>query len=231
MSLSQAERANRLTVPAPAYAGATPVASNPVVAYKDDVLSVAECAQIVQLALGQLKRARVSLDRESVVSDGRSGSNCWLRYEDHAIVKEIGERVADIVQIPLSHAESLQVVHYAEAQEYRSHYDAYDLRTERGQRCCAKGGQRLVTGLIYLNTVKQGGGTAFPKLGVEVEPKMGRLVVFQNTGKSILTAHPDSLHAGQPVIEGEKWACNIWFRAEPRTTLIDFAKLLKASEP
>ena len=24
--------------------------------------------------------------------------------------------------------------------------------------------------------------------------------------------HPDSLHAGKPVLAGEKWAANLWFR-------------------
>ena len=77
-------------------------------------------------------------------------------------------RVAEVVGLPLEQAESLQVLHYSQDQEYAPHYDAWDAATERGRRCMIKGGQRMVTCLLYLSDVEDGGGTSFPNLEMEV---------------------------------------------------------------
>lgn len=189
---------------------------NPLVAYAEAFLSPDECEHIKAVAAQQLRPAMVSLDDHSALIPGRSGSNCWIRYSDDAIVRQIGQRVADLVGIPLENAESLQVIHYAEEQEYKPHWDAYDLSTVRGQRCCTWGGQRLLTALIYLNDVPAGGGTAFPKLDLQVAARAGRVVVFQNVDPEQTTLPlPASLHGGMPVQQGEKWACNLWFHERP----------------
>ncbi|WP_051079932.1 2OG-Fe(II) oxygenase [Thioalkalivibrio thiocyanodenitrificans] len=208
--------------PRQAYEGSIALSDDPPVAIIDDFLSPEECAAIVRRAAAGMKRAKVSLDDRSTIVPGRSGENCWLRYADDPQVRDIGERVAAVVGIPLAHAESLQVLRYATAEEYRPHYDAYDLTSPRGQRCCRRGGQRMVTALLYLNDVEEGGGTAFPKLDVEVSPRRGRLVIFNNTRPGELKAHPGSLHAGLPVLRGEKWAANLWFHARPMSEVQNF---------
>jgi prolyl 4-hydroxylase len=189
----------------------------PLVMTVDNVMNQQETQQLLLLAKDRLQRAKVSFDTEYGVTDGRSGRNCWLRYDDHPLVQKIGERISKLAGMPLANAEALQVLHYGADQEYRPHYDAYDLLTPRGQRCCRFGGQRLVTALVYLNRVTEGGGTAFPKLGLQVDPLPGRMVLFQNTGENTNKPHPNSLHAGMPVVKGEKWAFNIWFHTRPMT--------------
>jgi prolyl 4-hydroxylase len=62
---------------------------------------------------------------------------------------------------------------YLAAQEYKPHYDAFDLSTEDGRRFAQNGGQRVATVLIYLNDVPNGGKTAFQKLGLSVTPRWG----------------------------------------------------------
>jgi len=209
----------------PAYRGSLVLSEDPMVAVIDDVLTADEITHIIDSARGRIRQARVSLDDDFGVTPGRSGGNCWLRYDSDPVVREIGERIAGIVGIPLTHAEALQVIYYGPSQEYRPHFDSYDLSTPKGQRCCRRGGQRLVTGLVYLNEVEEGGATDFPKLGVSVATRPGRLVIFHDTGEDITTPHPDSLHAGAPVIRGEKWAFNIWFHARPMTEEQDFSSL------
>jgi prolyl 4-hydroxylase len=191
------------------------LAEAPLVSVVEDVISAEEAAYIIQLAAGQTARAKVSLDNEYTITDGRTGSNCWLRYDSDPVVRQVGERIAAIAGMPLSHAEAIQVVHYAQSQEYRPHFDAYDLDTPKGQRCCRYGGQRLITALVYLNQPGHGGGTAFPKLNIEVQAQPGRMLLFHNTGENSRVPHPHSLHAGLPVQSGEKWAFNIWFHARP----------------
>src|SRR5690606_31092572 len=81
-----------------------------------------------------------------------------------------------------------------------------------GQRCMARGGQRLITCLLYLNDVERGGATGFPSLDLTIKARKGRLLLFHNCYPGTNQRHPDSLHGGLPVEKGEKWACNFWFR-------------------
>ena len=189
----------------------TKLANEPFVGIVDGIVTEEEANYIIDKAAGKINPARVVLSDKIGASKGRSGGNCWLRYNEDKMINSIGQRIADIVGLPLNTAESMQVIYYDKGQEYRHHFDAFDLNTERGQRAAKWGGQRILTALVYLNQVKAGGGTDFKKLDITVEPKIGRLVVFHNTSESIEKAHPFSLHAGLPVEEGEKWAFNMWF--------------------
>lgn len=188
------------------------VNNEPLVYVFENFLSDAEVDQLLAAARPKLKKALVSDKKSGVESEGRSGSNCWIPFKQHPVIEELSLRVAEVVGLPLDQAESLQVIHYDKSQEYAPHYDAWDASTERGQRCMLKGGQRLVTCLMYLNDVPGGGGTSFPNLDMEVRAKKGRMVLFHNCYQGRNLRHPDSLHGGMPVVEGEKWACNFWFR-------------------
>lgn len=75
----------------------------------------------------------------------------------------------------------------------------------------AKGDQRMVTCLLYLSDMEEGGGTAFPNLDMEIRAKKGRMVLFHNCQEGSTDPHPDSLHAGLAILKGEKWACDFWF--------------------
>ncbi len=188
------------------------VRETPVIRIHDRVFSADECAHIIELASPELDRAVVSGGDAGVKSAGRTGSVKWLRHNVSPVVSECTQRLADIVGMSLVNAESLQVIHYAQNQEYKPHFDAWEHDTERGIRCMKRGGQRLVTCLVYLNDEFKGGGTVFPKLDTEVQPRQGRMVLFENCGPGTNIRDDTTLHGGSPVIEGEKWACNLWFR-------------------
>jgi prolyl 4-hydroxylase len=159
-----------------------------------------------------LAPALVSSAENGVVSEGRTGSTCWVPLNYNKVIAELTLRIAEVVGISLENAESLQVVHYDQSQEYAPHYDAWVAESESGKRCMERGGQRLVTCLLYLNDVESGGGTSFPKLDMEIRAIKGRMVIFHNCYSGQTIRHPDTLHGGMPVLEGEKWACNLWFR-------------------
>jgi len=191
------------------------LANDPIVWVIDDFLSSDERAHVIEIAAPRLEEAKVTSTRVNTTSAARTGSVAWVRYADSQQVQHIIHRVSDLVNIPPHHAESMQVVHYAETQEYRPHFDGWDLRTEKGRLRTQNGGQRVLTALMYLNDVAGGGGTIFPKLDLEVEAKPGRLVIFHNIEDEATNLHSNSLHGGMPVGDGEKWACNLWFRAKP----------------
>jgi len=197
------------------------VADDPLVQVIDDFVTETERSHIIRLTADKLDTALVSAVGAAKTSDGRTGSVAWVKHDHTPIVRGLVKRVSNLVGIPVRHAESLQVVHYGETQEYKPHFDAYDMTTEKGQQRTAKGGQRLVTALMYLNEVEDGGGTIFPKLDLEVEARPGRMVIFHNVGDNDLedlTRHRHSLHGGSPVWGGQKWACNLWFRQFPYDT-------------
>jgi prolyl 4-hydroxylase len=194
------------------------VACDPLVQVIENFVSEAERHHIIRLAADRLNTALVSAVGDATTSGGRTGRVAWVKHDETAIIHSIVERVSDLVGIPIGHAESLQVVHYGATEQYKPHFDAYDMDTEKGRQRTEQGGQRIVTALIYLNDVDEGGGTIFPKLDLEVEAKPGRMVIFHNLADHTLadfTRHPKSLHGGSPVVAGQKWACNLWFRARP----------------
>ena len=74
----------------------------------------------------------------------------------------------------------------------------------------------MVTALVYLNDVEKGGHTKFTKMDLSVEAKKGRILVFHNCEKGTNIVHNLSEHAGTPVLAGEKYAFNLWFRQQDR---------------
>jgi prolyl 4-hydroxylase len=184
----------------------------PAVWLFENFASAEELQALTQAAREKLQPAEVSGDKGGYLSPGRSGSNCWIDHTHSALTLQLAERVSKLVRIPLQQAESFQIVYYGPGQEYKPHFDAWDDDSERGRRCMERGGQRLVTALLYLNHVEAGGATSFPKLGLEVHPLRGNLLLFHNCYAGTNRKHENSLHGGMPVTAGEKWAANLWFR-------------------
>lgn len=187
----------------------------PAVWLFENFASAEELSALMEAAWEKLKPAEVSGDKDGYISPGRSGSNCWVVHDFNALTLQLAERISKLVKIPLSHAESFQVVHYGPSEEYKPHFDAWDADTDRGRRCMERGGQRLVTTLLYLNYVEGGGATGFPKLNLDVRPLPGNLLLFHNCYPGTNRKHDNSLHGGMPVTAGEKWAANLWFRERP----------------
>jgi len=176
----------------------------------DDFFTDYECDYIVDWGKNKLKRSRVGI--ENVVSDLRTSEQCWLPTSENKIVYDLTHRVAAEVGMPFAHSESIQLISYKEKQEYCPHHDSWELDTPERIKQAKGWGQRVKTALLYLNNVEEGGGTVFPKLGITVPPKKGRMIIFKNIDEE----NPnfpmyDSLHGGLPVKKGNKWACNFWF--------------------
>ena len=107
------------------------IATDPLVTVIDDFVTEGERAHIIKQARRTLGSAKVSSVGENTYSDKRTGSVAWVRHDQTPVVRNLVRRVSDIIEIPVTHAESLQVVHYAETEEYRAHFDAYALSARR----------------------------------------------------------------------------------------------------
>ena len=145
---------------------------------------------------------------DQVHEDRTSRGTCFTRGQN-ALCARIEARIARLVDWPLDHGEGLQVLNYGPGAEYRPHHDYFD-PAEPGSRVhLARGGQRVASVVMYLNTPGRGGATTFPDVHFEVAAVKGNAVFFSYDRPHPMTR---TLHAGAPVIEGEKWIATKWLR-------------------
>ena len=185
-----------------------------MVAVVHDFISEEECEEILAHTWQNMKRSKVaSKDGKGQKHDKRTGSNTWLKHDASPIIKGVADRISEMVRMPLDNAEPFQVVHYNVGQEYNYHYDSFD-ESDIGfnEEYTKNGGQRLITVLGYLRDVPKGGETGFSRLGVNIQPRRGSIIVWWNVEPNTTKREIKSLHAGLPVLEGEKYAFNLWFR-------------------
>ena len=150
-------------------------------------------------------------DGASEIHAHRTSRGAMLQRQENELVARIEARLAFLAKWPIERGEGMQVLRYEKGNEYRAHYDWFDPEMPGPRKHLERGGQRVGTFVIYLTEVEQGGGTAFPGIGLEVMPKKGGAVFFANTDDRGV---PDkqTLHAGTPVIRGVKMVANKWLR-------------------
>ncbi len=206
------------------------ILTDPVIYTIKDFISIEDCEHMVNISKGKIKQALVSGDKKGYVSLGRTGKNLWIKHDHGEITKRIAKKISDLLVVPLENAESFQIIYYAEHQEYKNHYDGWTIdNSEKSKRNMKYGGQRIWTALCYLNTVPEGGKTKFNRLNISVPAIKGKLLVFSNVFEGTNKKHILSEHAGTPVIKGEKWAFNLWFRENSRSIVYKYPeKLIKS---
>ena len=190
------------------------LSNSPLVFSCDQFLSDAECDHLIELARPFLKRAVVVDDNklEPAIHTDRTSSGTFISsaMEDE-VVKSIQTRIATTTSIPEEHGEMMNVLHYDIGQEYKPHFDYFNPETPSGLENCNRGGQRIATFIIYLNTPEEGGETIFPKVELKITPTKGKALFFYNVTESG-ALDPETLHGGAPVIKGEKWIVTRWLR-------------------
>jgi len=193
---------------------------DPLIYTVTGILTEFECEHFQKIASEGMKRSMVSgFDkknfRRGLLDERRTSSDCWISHSHDEITIDVGKRISELVQIPVTHAEAYQVLHYVDNQEYQAHLDTFDPNNKEYVHYLKNGGQRIITALAYLSNVEKGGETSFPNIDKTVIPEQGKIVVFHDCYKGTDTPHPNSLHGALPVLEGEKWAFNLWFRKKP----------------
>jgi prolyl 4-hydroxylase len=123
--------------------------------------------------------------------------------------------------VPMENQEGMQILRYINGQKYEPHHDYFSDKYNQDPK---HGGQRLVTVLMYLTTVEEGGETVFPwsepkvtgpqwsecaKEGLAVKPVRGDAVMFFSLNPDG-TEDPTSLHGSCPTVKGEKWSATKW---------------------
>lgn len=183
----------------------------PTLRVLDGMLTGQECDQLIELARPRLQRAlTVDSDGRHQVDQRRTSEGMFFTLNELPLVGRIEQRLAGLLGVPVNHGEGLQILHYLPGQEYEPHFDWFDPEQPGYEAITAVGGQRIASVVMYLNTPAQGGGTAFPEIGLSVTARRGSAVYFAYEG-----GDRSSLHAGLPVQRGEKWIATKWLRERP----------------
>jgi prolyl 4-hydroxylase len=191
------------------------ICESPLIYTVENFLTYGECEHFVEISKERMERSKVvSLESESEFCDDRTGSNTFISHDHDLMTMKIAKRIAETVNLSIEKAEDFQVVHYEKNQFYNYHYDTFDPEVEA--KYMEDGGQRILTALVYLNDVAEGGETGFKNLKINVSPKRGKLLVFETVVTGTTDMHPNSIHAGLSVTKGEKYAFNLWFRERRR---------------
>jgi len=174
-----------------------------------DVLSADECTQLMAMIdATATPSGAFGTPYESGYRTSYSGD-----VDAHApFVKRIQRRIDDLLGLEPDTGETIQGQRYEIGQEFQHHTDWFPSNTAYWATERARGGQRAVTAMVFLNQVEGGGTTDFPRLDLSITPAPGVLLVWNNAGLDG-TPNPWTIHAGRPVTAGVKYIITKWYRA------------------
>lgn len=184
---------------------------HPRVVVFGNLLSPEECQAIMDAARPRLSRSETVAEASegSEVNAARTSRGMFFERGEVPVIKALEERIGKLLNWPVENGEGVQVLNYQPGAEYQPHYDYFDAKHASTASILKRGGQRVGTLVMYLNTPKRGGATTFPDIKMAVQPVQGHAVFF-----SYATPDPGTLtlHGGAPVLEGEKWVATKWLR-------------------
>ena len=177
------------------------------------LLTDAECDTLMAQAAPRLLRSETVDNNtgDSEVNAARTSDGMFFERGETALIKTLEARVAELLRWPLENGEGLQILRYRPGAEYKPHHDYFDPIHPGTPRILERGGQRVGTLVMYLNTPEGGGATTFPDVGLEVAPVRGNAVFFSYDRPHVGTK---TLHGGAPVTAGEKWVATKWLRED-----------------
>lgn len=126
-------------------------------------------------------------------------------------VRELEQRIDTLLGLDHGTGEILEGQRYAVGQHFKPHIDWFPPGSPGWQREAARGGQRALTAMVYLNAVEEGGETDFPELDLAVRPSPGALLVWNNADEDGMP-NQRTVHSGNPVARGTKYIVTKWYR-------------------
>lgn len=142
--------------------------------------------------------------RDELDLDGRICSQRWCDVDEFVLFRKYTTKLNYIFgDLP---KEQLLSLKYNPGGFFKSHYDS-------GEGQCDKSGTKIGfrkwTCILYLNDDFEGGGTHFPRINKKIIPEKGKVLCFLNTDDN-LKVIKQSLHRGEPVLNGKKYILNCW---------------------
>lgn len=120
--------------------------------------------------------------------------------------------IVQYADIPFSHIEAADIYNYETGQFLDLHHDyPYDPRQINYYK---HGGDRVGTGIFYLNDDFVGGETKFPKLDISITPKAGSFLYFRQCYDE--ETNWSTIHESTKILSGTKWIASCFFSDGPR---------------
>uniref|UniRef100_A0A8D0HG72 procollagen-proline 4-dioxygenase n=1 Tax=Sphenodon punctatus TaxID=8508 RepID=A0A8D0HG72_SPHPU len=181
----------------------------PYVALFHDFVSDLEAETIKKLAAPWLQRSVVASGEKQQKADYRISKSAWLKETVDPAIVSLDRRIAALtgLNIRSPYAEFLQVVNYGLGGHYEPHFDHATSRKSPLYRL--KSGNRIATVMIYLSSVEAGGSTAFIYANFSVPVVKNAALFWWNLHRNG-EGNDNTLHAGCPVLAGDKWVANKW---------------------
>lgn len=141
----------------------------------------------------------------------------YINEMQDAEARKISDRIEMLTGFVLRNtkfdSENYQVMNYGLGGKISSHCDSrsgnHAAKSERGHQF---GGPRIMTFMMYLTSVRSGGQTVFPNLGLSVRPVKGSALFWFNFKATGDYDERTIEHLGCPVIWGNKWIANKWIK-------------------
>ncbi|XP_053166409.1 prolyl 4-hydroxylase subunit alpha-3 isoform X2 [Hemicordylus capensis] len=183
---------------------------HPYIALYHDFVSDYEAERIKSLASPWLQRSVVASGEKQQQADYRISKSAWLKDTVDPVIVALDRRIAALTGLNIQppYAEYLQVVNYGLGGHYEPHFDHATSRKSPLYRM--KSGNRIATLMVYLSSVEAGGSTAFIYANLSLPAVKNAAVFWWNLHKNG-EGDEDTLHAGCPVLAGDKWVANKWF--------------------
>lgn len=187
----------------------------PNVSSRPGFLNEAISDYIVSIAAPLLNPATVHDSEQGEIVDG-TRTNSFVNFrllETDIVIQSVNERIMKALDHPVQDADPLSLLHYRPGQQYAAHFDFFDPDFPAHVHHLQEGGQRVKTGLLYLNSTYAGGVTRFHEADFDFKGEKGDFLAFMNVHAD---GNPDrmTLHSGEPPTDGEKWLLSKWARAK-----------------
>ncbi|XP_019373271.1 PREDICTED: prolyl 4-hydroxylase subunit alpha-3 [Gavialis gangeticus] len=181
----------------------------PYVALYHGFISDDEAEKIKDLAAPWLQRSVVASGEKQQKAEYRISKSAWLKGTVDPVIVSLDRRIAAVTGLDIRppYAEYLQVVNYGIGGQYEPHFDHATSRKSPLYRM--KSGNRIATIMIYLSSVEAGGATSFIYANFSVPVIKNAALFWWNLHRNG-DGNGDTLHAGCPVLAGDKWVANKW---------------------
>ncbi|XP_063807055.1 prolyl 4-hydroxylase subunit alpha-3 isoform X1 [Pseudophryne corroboree] len=185
------------------------VSLDPYVVLYHDFVSDQEAARIKGIAAPGLQRSVVASGEKQTQVEYRISKSAWLKDTADPVIRRLDIRIAAAtgLNVHVPYAEHLQVVNYGIGGHYEPHFDHATSRKSPLYRINT--GNRMATFMIYLSSVDVGGSTVFIYANFSTPVVKNAAVFWWNLHRNG-EGNEDTLHAGCPVLIGNKWVANKW---------------------
>lgn len=187
----------------------------PRISVFENVLSLEYCQQIIKkhvdagMNFNSGGQSRVESFAQVTELVEQRGISLGVDPYDYDI---LATAIAKYTRVPYTHIEAIDIYNYEEGRYLDLHHDyPYDPRQIHYYKY---GGDRVGTGIFYFNDDFEGGETYFPKLDVEIKPKAGSLLYFEQGYDE--ETNWSTIHESKVITKGCKWIASCFFSDRPR---------------